>query len=137
MKKFGIALLGLLVVGLVAARADTVTVTNRGRVFTINVSSEGTNTVPALDQAARLQQLKVTDSAVIGNDLGVLDALRVWGPAYIADTQEQAVGNRSAGYFTITDLTNLSFIVVSTNGATAAVALSPHQTNVVVYGITP
>lgn len=130
MKKFTIAALVLLVAGTISAQ--TVTVTNRGREIVVGVMAPATRTnVDDFAQAPVLPALDVLRALRVGTDLTVA------AKPYIATALDQAAGNRTTGYTTITDGTNLAFIVTATNGATALVTLASPITNVVTYGIIP
>lgn len=120
MKKFAIAALILVAA---ASFADTITVTNRGRVFTVNTLAEATRTnVDDFAQAPVLPALDVLRAARVGTDLTVAGD--------ITTTGKLALGATTKGYFGITR-TNLTFTVTATNGVTLA---SP-TTRVVKWGI--
>lgn len=127
MKKFGIALLGLLVLGAVAYAWDTTYTTNAaGRVFVTRSSTVPASSVAAFDYAARFEQVDVIGKARVGDDLSVLGDLLLSGKAQITD----AAG--TVGYLAI-DTTNLVFVVTATNGVT----LTAPATNIVAAGILP
>lgn len=136
MRKFVLASLALAVLSAFVANADTVTVTNRGQVITVNTMSEGTNIVGTLEQAVVLPSLKVLDDTYLTDDIGVGGDMHVWGKTYVDSGSRDAVGNRSSGYFVI-DGTNLLFRLVATNGATAAVELATPKTYVVITNVIP
>ena len=127
MKKFGIALLGLLVVGAVAYAWETTYTTNSaGLVFVTRSSTVPASTVAEFDYAARFEQVDVIGKARVGDDLAVLGDLLLSGKAQTTD----AAG--TSGYIAISG-TNLVFVTTATNGT----ALTTYQTNIVAAGIMP
>lgn len=126
MKKFAIAALILVAA---ASFADTITVTNRGRIFTVGTLALATRTnVDDFVQAPVLPALDVLRAARVGTDLTVGDDLTVAGD--ITTTGKLALGATTKGYFGITR-TNLMFTVTETNG----VPLASPTTRVVKWGI--
>ena len=127
MKKFGIALLGLLVAGAVAYAWETRYETNTlGQLVLIRSTTVPASTVAEFDYAARFEQVDVIGKARVGDDLVVLGDLLLSGKAQTTD----AAG--TVGYLAI-DTTNLVFVVTATNGVT----LTAPATNVVAAGILP
>ena len=127
MKKFGIALLGLLVVGAVAYAWETRYETNTlGQLVLIRSMPVPASTVAEFDYAARFEQVDVIGKARVGDDLSVLGDLLLSGKAQTTD----AAG--TSGYLAISG-TNLVFVVTATNGVTLTVP----ATNVVTAGILP
>lgn len=127
MKKLGIALLGLLVVGAVAYAWETTYTTNSaGLVFVTRSSTVPASTVAEFEYAARFEQADVVGKARVGDDLSVLGDLLLSGKVQITD----AAG--TSGYLAISG-SNLVFITTATNG----LALTTYKTNNVATGIMP
>lgn len=127
MKKFGIALLGLLVVGAVAYAWETRYETNTlGQLVLIRSMAVPASTVAEFDHAARFEQADVVGKARVGDDLLVLGDLLLSGKAKTTDSAG------TSGYLAISG-TNLVFVTTATNG----VALTAYQTNIVAASIMP
>lgn len=127
MKKFGIALLGLLVVSAVAYAWEPRYKTNTlGQLVLIRPTTVPASTVAEFDYAARFEQVDVIGKARVGDDLAVLGDLLLSGKAQTTDSAG------TVGYLAI-DTTNLVFVVTATNGVT----LRAPATTVVAAGILP
>jgi hypothetical protein len=127
MKKFGIALLGLLVAGAVAYAWETRYETNTlGQLVLIRSMAVPASTVVEFDHAARFEQVDVVGKARVGDDLLVLGDLLLSGKVQITD----AAG--TSGYLAISGA-NLVFVTTATNG----MALTTYKTNNVATGIMP
>ncbi len=128
MKKLGIALLGLLVVGAVAYAWETRYETNTlGQLVLIRSMTVPERTVADFDFAARFEQADVVGKARVGDDLSVLgDLLLLSGKVQLTD----AAG--TSGHLAISGA-NLVFVTTATNG----MELTTHKTNNVVTGIMP
>lgn len=127
MKKLGIALLGLLVVGAVAYAWETRFETNTlGQLVLIRSMAVPASTVAEFDHAARFEQADVVGKARVGDDLSVLGDLLLSGKVQLTD----AAG--TSGYLAISG-SNLVFVTTATNGVTLTVP----ATNVVAAGILP
>jgi hypothetical protein len=127
MKKFGIALLGLLVVGVLAYAWETRYETNTlGQLVLIRSMTVPERTVADFDFAARFDQADVVGKARVGDDLLVLGDLLLSGKVQLTD----AAG--TSGYLAISGA-NLVFVTTATNGT----ELTTYKTNNVVTGIMP
>ena len=127
MKKFGIALLGLLVVSAVAYAWETRYETNTlGQLVLIRSMTLPERTVADFDFAARFEQADVVGKARVGDDLSVLGDLLLSGKVQLTD----AAG--TSGYLAISG-SNLVFVTTATNGT----ALTTYKTNNVATGIMP
>ena len=127
MKKFGIALLGLLVVSAVAYAWETRYETNTlGQLVLIRSMAVPASTVAEFEYAARFEQADVVGKARVGDDLSVLGDLLLSGKVQLTD----AAG--TSGYLAISG-SNLVFVTTATNGT----ALTTYKTNNVATGIMP
>lgn len=128
MKKFGIALLGLLVMGSASVYAwgTTYTTNAAGLVFVVRSNTVPARSVAEFDYAARFEQVDVIGKARVGDNLSVLGDLLLSGKAQITDSAG------TSGYLAISG-TNLVFVTTATNG----VALTAYKTNIVAASIMP